>query len=269
MDAESVIKRAFVSCPFDLLVDRYLERLLEAGINPEVGLNRAVLNRFAIHDFVRVAAVFRLNGVRCTVHGPFTDISPGAIDREVRNASMRRLRLAVDVASILGAGSVVVHSGYDYQQYLGAEEEWLENIINSLKELAVYAEDAGIRLMLENVYEPDPEFHRQIFAEVDSEALAFCLDLGHLKVFSPDSTLDQWLDAVGHRIGELHIHDNTGERDDHLPVGQGACDFDSLFAWLEKNGICPVLTLEAHDEDAVFPSIEALGRLLEKYAVCS
>ncbi len=268
MDVEKVIQKAFVSCPFDMLVDTYLHRLLETGINPEIGLNRAVLNRFNIPDFVKVARVFEQHGVKCTIHGPFTDISIGAIDKEVRAASMRRMKMALDIAALFGAGSVVCHSGYDYRQYLEAEGEWIENIISSLEELSAYAQSAGTRLMLENVFEPDPGFHEQIFSAVTSPALGFCLDLGHLKVFSPASTLEQWLDAVGHRIGELHIHDNHGKEDDHLPVGQGILDFDSLFAWIEKKGICPVLTLEAHDEAAVFPSLEGLGRLLDRYAIC-
>jgi len=268
LDAEKVIKKAFVSCPFDMLVDRYLERLLETGINPEIGLNRTVLNRFTIPDFVKVARIFRRHGVRCTIHGPFTDISIGAIDGEVREASMRRIRMALDIAAVFEAESVVCHSGYDYRQYLGAEDLWLQNIITTLQELSEYASSAGTRLMLENVFEPDPRFHEKIFATIRSPALGFCLDLGHLKVFSPDSSMDHWLSAVGHRLGELHIHDNAGQEDDHLPVGQGVCDFDSLFAWLEKNDRCPVLTLEAHDEDGVFPSLEGLGRLLERYEIC-
>lgn len=268
MDADTVIKKAFVSCPFDMLMDRYLGRLLEAGINPEIGLNREVLDRFSISDFVKVGDIFRQHGVRCTLHGPFTDISPGAIDSEIRSASLRRMRQSIDVAAILHARSIVFHSGYDYRQYLDAEEPWLENIIDSLRGLSEYAASADTCIMLENVFEPDPGFHEKIFAAVDSPSLKFCLDLGHLKVFSPDSTLDMWLSTVGNRLGELHLHDNHGREDDHLPIGEGICDFDSLFSWLEREGKCPVFTLEAHDEQAVFPSIEGLGHLLDRYRVC-
>ncbi len=268
LDAETVIQKAFVSCPFDMLMDRYLDRLLETGINPEISLNRDVLNRFSIPDFVKVADLFRQRGIKCTIHGPFTDISAGAIDSEVRSASLRRMRQSLDIAAVFQAESIVFHSGYDYRQYLGAEEQWLENIILSLRGLSKYAARAGTRIMLENVFEPGPEFHEKIFAAVNSPFLGFCLDLGHLKVFSPDSTLDQWLSTAGQWLGELHLHDNRGVEDDHLPVGQGVCDFDSLFSWLEKQGKCPVLTLEAHDENAVFPSIESLGRLLDRYSIC-
>ncbi len=268
MDVKEIIQKAYVSCPFDLLVDRYLERLLETGINPEIGLNRSVLNRFATPDFVRIAGIFQTHNVRCTVHGPFTDISVGAIDGEVRLASVRRFRQAIDAACVLGAPSIVMHSGYDHRQYLGAEDEWLANIIASLLELSEYAKGANVKILLENVYEPDPGFHKAIFDAIDSSLLGFCLDLGHLRVFSPDSTLVQWLDAVGHRIEELHLHDNLGKEDDHLPPGMGLLDFDSLFSWLEDRGMCPTLTLEAHDEDAVFPALEGLGHLLHRYHVC-
>ncbi len=268
MDVREVIKKVFVACPYDLLVAKYLDRLVEAGINPEIGLNRAAINNFSIPDFVRTAAIFRNNGISCTVHAPFTDISMGAIDNSVRAASLDRLRAALDIASVLGAGSIVMHLGYDRQQYLGAEEQWLDNTLSSLDMLVEHASLAGTRIFLENVYEPDPGFHSRIFDAIDSRLLGFCLDLGHLNVFSPHSSMEQWLKGVGHRLGELHIHDNRGREDEHLPVGQGGCDFDALFSWLEKRHACPVITVEAHDEKAVFPSLEAVGKLLDRYGIC-
>ena len=268
MDVREVIKKVFVACPFDLLVAKYKDRLVDTGINPEIGLNRAAINNFSIPDFVKVAALFRDHGISCTIHAPFTDISMGAIDNRVRAASLDRLRTALDIASVFGAGSIVMHSGYDRQQYLGAEAQWLENTIASLEMLLDYASLAGTRIFLENVYEPDPGFHRRIFDAIDSRLLGFCLDLGHLHVFSPGSSMEQWLQSVGHRLGELHIHDNRGKEDEHLPVGQGECDFDALFTWLEKHHICPTMTVEAHDEEAVFPSLEAVGALLDRHRIC-
>jgi sugar phosphate isomerase/epimerase len=39
---------------------------------------------------------------------------------------------------------------------------------------------------------------------------------------------------MGQRLKHVHLHDNDGQRDDHLPVGQGSIDFDSFFETLYK-----------------------------------
>jgi sugar phosphate isomerase/epimerase len=35
----------------------------------------------------------------------------------------------------------------------------------------------------------------------------------------------RFIDSLGHRLGHLHLSDNKGERDDHLPLGSGTIDF--------------------------------------------
>jgi sugar phosphate isomerase/epimerase len=59
---------------------------------------------------------------------------------------------------------------------------------------------------------------------------------------------------------ELHLHDNDGSGDAHLPVGQGNIDFPGLFQLLRQKQRRPLLTLEPHSQEHL---TESLGGLLQ------
>ena len=72
--------------------------------------------------------------------------------------------------------------------------------------------------------------------------------------------LDGWLEAMTPFLKQLHLHDNKGGTDEHLPVGAGAIAFDRLFSHLNDNRLKPIITVEAHKEKDLWDSIETLSR---------
>jgi sugar phosphate isomerase/epimerase len=243
MDIERLKQHAFVCCPFDLLVNKYLPGLLKEHINPEIGLNGEILDRFQRPKFKKIANILKKEGLICTIHAPYSDLSLGAIDRKVRRISIERIKKAFDIASLFEARSVVCHTGFDHRHYFNLEDRWIKNAIDSMNILLEYASPLNIPLMLENVYELDTEIHKEIFSGIKSPLL------------------------VGDRLGQLHLHDNMGVHDDHLAIGEGVLDFDSLFSWLYVQGKTPILTLEPHEEEAVIPALEGLAGLLNTYPI--
>ena len=74
--------------------------------------------------------------------------------------------------------------------------------------------------------------------------------------------LEEWLDVLGPFIGQLHLHDNGGKKDDHLALGRGRIDFRPLFAFLKaERPRPPVVTMEVHRYDDIWASLEFLERL--------
>ncbi len=69
--------RVQVNAPFGMLWDRYLPLFLAEGLNPEIGLDAASLDRFSRRDFIQVAATLHQAGRQITLHAPFQDILPG------------------------------------------------------------------------------------------------------------------------------------------------------------------------------------------------
>ncbi|HID98013.1 MAG TPA: sugar phosphate isomerase/epimerase [Thermodesulfobacteriaceae bacterium] len=264
MNPEIVKRKAFICCPFDLLVQKHLPGLIAERINPEIGLNGGILDRFTWPSFNRVARIIRDEGLRCTIHAPFTDLSLGAIDRKIRKITIDRIKKAIDLGSLFQAESIVCHTGFDHRHYYGSEDTWLGHAIDSLDDVVGHAAACGIPVMLENVFELTPDIHQKIFRAVDSASLGFCMDTGHQAVFSKTS-MEEWLNSVGDRLGQIHLHDNLGRHDDHLPIGRGTVNFTGLFEWLVSEGINPIFTLEPHSEKDVFAAIEGLARLLRLY----
>lgn len=264
MEAELAKKNAFVCCPFNLIVSDYLKRILAERINPEIGLNGGILDEFMPQTFRRIARIFKASGIKCTVHAQFTDISIGAVDKKIRRVSLDRLRQCLEIAAVYEARSMVFHTGYDERHYLSFEGRWMENAKASLETLCREAKSAGIPIMLENVFEPSPAIHKALFEASDPSVLKFCFDMGHQQVFSKTG-LSIWLDELGRHIGQLHLHDNLGHRDDHLAIGAGILDFDALFSFLAAHKIHPILTLEPHGEGQVMPTLKGLDALLKRF----
>ncbi len=266
MDLNEIKKRVFVSCPFDLLKEKYLPRLVKEKINPEIGLNGTILEDYILKDFMDVAGVLGQYGLACTVHAPFTDISPGAIDTGVRQIAVERMNFAIDLAALFQAKSLVFHAGWERKIYADAGDAWLDNFSDSLEKILERAEKSQIRIMLENVFELDTTLHKEIFKRFPQDTLGFCLDAGHVYAFSK-TPLSMWIQDLGQRIGHLHLHDNHGGDDEHLAPGRGIVDFKMLFSWLSDKGKAPVMTLEAHDEETVIPGLAAIGQLLDKFSL--
>lgn len=264
MDLETLKTKAFVSCPYSLLVTTYLDRIRTERLQPEIGLNDGSLDRYTLRSFAETARVLAGEGLSCTFHAPFLDLSLGAIDLKVRRVTLDRLEYTIEIARIFGARSVVCHTGFDHRHYGPHAKAWMENAIETLASLVTQASSAGIPIMLENVFELDPSVHAEIFSRIPSPNLGFCLDLGHQTVFSR-SDLATWMNACGRRLRHVHLHDNRGEQDEHLAIGSGTLDFDALFTWLEDNGLFPIFTIEAHRSADILPSLAALSGLLDRH----
>ncbi len=116
-------------------------------------------------------------------------------------------------------------------------------------------------MALENVFEEKPQVLKRLLEKINSPHLGYCLDAGHGNLFSREPLAD-WVEVLGSRLVEIHLHDNRGEADDHLPLGQGSIDFASLFSLLQKKKLQPIYTIEPHEIAHLQPSLEALEKYL-------
>jgi sugar phosphate isomerase/epimerase len=68
------------------------------------------------------------------------------------------------------------------------------------------------------------------------------VDVGH--AFINRWRMEELFIALGDRLKALHLHDNDGRKDSHLPLGEGVIDWESIFAALRKAGSEPDIVLE-------------------------
>jgi sugar phosphate isomerase/epimerase len=254
-----IISRCFVNIPFDQL-SHYDELIRTYRIRPEIGLEGDILYNHAEEEFNEKARFLEKEGLRCTLHAPFGDISPGARDRRILQASRDKLRRCFDLVEIFKPCSVVCHLTYEEHKHSYHLNEWLNNSVATWKELIGIADEHSTPIMFENTYESDPTIHTLVLESLRSPYARFCLDTGHLMAFA-HSPWQDWLPAMEKWLGQIHLHDNHGQRDEHLPVGAGNFDFNGLFTYLKQHKLTPFITLEPRSENDLWESLKALDRL--------
>jgi sugar phosphate isomerase/epimerase len=242
------------------LLSGHLEVFLDQGLNPEIGLDAWSLNAYPPETFRRVAWALARAGRRCTIHGPFQDLSPGARDDFILAASRQRLRQAWRWLPVFRPEAVICHLGYEERHFHWDQAEWLKRVAATFRELGARASKYGVRVMLENVYEQDPELIRDAVTQIDLSNVRVCLDVGHLHAFG-GGDFKGWLEILWPIIGHLHLHDNQGTGDDHQALGTGSVPLEFVLTFLAERGIQPLITLEPHQEGSLAPSLEYLAKI--------
>lgn len=251
---------AHVSIPYGRLLKEFMPLVISRKRNVEVGLDADALDGTPLSEFRDTAAVFSRHGISCTLHAPFIDLSPGAQDRAILEATRERLRQFAGVARLFDPLCVVLHTGWDRKHYGYVERDWTGNAAATLgKVTEALAETTRAYITLENVYEKTPKMLLELCRRINHKRLGFCLDTGHVHAFST-TPLDQWLAALGPRIREIHLHDNLGDDDHHLAPGQGSIDFRPLVSFMKGRAKGVVVTLEAHTQEGVLAGLDFIGR---------
>ncbi len=254
-----IVSQCFVNIPFADF-SRYESMILKYRMNPEIGLVGDTLYSFSNKDFIDRAKFLQDEGLRCTLHAPFHDMMPGAQDEYVLNATREKLRRCFDLIEIFRPASVVCHLGYVESVHSYDLMQWQHNSLETWRDLLEVAENQDTVVTFENTYEPGPRIHQMLLEALDSPSARFCLDTGHLLAFA-EAPWQKWLAALEKWLTQLHLHDNHGFRDNHLPVGKGIFDFAGLFSHLKGEKINPIITLEPRNENDLLESLNALDRL--------
>ena len=96
----------------------------------------------------------------------------------------------------------------------------------------------------------------EIAQRVDDPRLGLCLDIGHANCeTSKEKPLD-WIGPMAPYLKHLHLHDNCGGRDLHLPLGQGNIPVESIIERVTE--LCPDATFTIENMNAA-PSVRWLA----------
>ncbi|MCP4713914.1 MAG: sugar phosphate isomerase/epimerase [Deltaproteobacteria bacterium] len=200
---------------------------------------------------------------RLILHGPFSGIQFDCFDHLLNEAVRRRMNMVYDAANRLRPDTLVLHSGCsDILVRFGLTESWLKQTADFWRrEIDRYAE-IGITVVIENVVEPAADTLIALADLVGNEHFGLCLDVGHVNLCS-EIPPAQWISAMGPRIKHVHLHDNHGTLDDHLPTGSGSIDFDPIFTALKTHVPEVTVSLEVLADPQTV--IENIIRITEAY----
>ncbi len=251
-----------IHIPYSGLRD-YFELMKKRRYDLEIYFAASVLNQLEISDLEQLRDRLDWNP-SVTLHAPFMDLNPGAVDTMVRSATQMRFKQILTVASVLRPRVVVFHAAYDRWRYAGRTDLWLENSLDTWPRVVESAARVdGMRIAVENVFDEEPEALSLLIERVGSPSFGFCFDTGHFNLFST-VTMEEWFSRLGKHLVEVHLHDNLGKEDSHLAVGTGNVDFERFFQLVQGHDVRPVWTLEAHDAADIEPSLELIRGHLDR-----
>jgi sugar phosphate isomerase/epimerase len=181
-------------------------------------------------------------------HAPFADrIDITSFDPAIREAAVAELIRACDSAALLGCTHVVLHPGPE-REGRPPEAEFLQHMhhaADSLNRVAARCCELGIQLLLENMLAHLLFGHvsdmMYLLGEIKSCEVGTCLDTGHAHLAGEMGIVIQKLS--GH-LKMVHVNDNKGQRDDHLPPGDGGIDWHHVISELRRLDFHGVLVLE-------------------------
>jgi sugar phosphate isomerase/epimerase len=170
------------------------------------------------------------------------------------------LRQCFGIFAEVGAEVVNVHP--DSMPTVIPRDVVIERNAQAVASLAEAAQSAGVRLMVENMGRSfaTPGELRPLFAA--APGAGFHLDVGHAhlgrRAQDPNRTAEL-VDAFSDRLAHVHVHDNLGVDDLHLPLGAGSVDWPEVAEALRRTGYDGTVTIEIFSRDPAY--IEASVRL--------
>jgi len=245
-----------VHIPFTKLSE-HIDLIREKSLNLEIYFGGDVLDSMTPDDVRKTRELLDYE-TSLSFHAPFMDLSPGAVDSLVRQATMKRLNHVLDIAEVLRPKAIVCHSGYEKWRYALKVDWWLEKSLLTWRAVNKRASEIGVKLAIENIFEDEPSNLKILMENMNSDNFGICFDTGHFNLFSKVQ-LEDWMEALNPHIIELHLHDNDRTSDQHLPISEGTFDFGKFFHLLE-NRDC-IYTIEAHSPEKVIRSIENMARV--------
>lgn len=180
-------------------------------------------------DFLKYAPSYDLS---FSVHAPMSDINIGSLNANILEVSLKELLSCMKSCYKLEIETITVHPGFMTPIGLADPTKVIDTTKASLFRLEAEAAELGLKIAFENMpaspmcMGKTPE---ELLTLLEGTELGICFDIGHAHT---TQTLDGFL-KLKERFVNIHIHDNMGVSDEHLPIGSGTIDFEYL---LQKLG---------------------------------
>jgi sugar phosphate isomerase/epimerase len=186
-------------------------------------------------------------------------ISISDTERIRRLDAVDEIKRALETAETIPCKFLVQHLGYGRQS---GDQRKYDAAFTSLEHLAVFAKARGVTIALENT--PDelgaPSSLQHFINETHLHDLKLCFDIGHAHM---EEGVEASFDAMRDRVVTTHIHDNHGEKDEHLLPYTGTIDWKAALGGIAAAGAIP-LVLELKAQDAGAPTLDEIRATCDK-----
>jgi sugar phosphate isomerase/epimerase len=249
------------------LTPTLLEAIAQAGIpNVEIFCAPSHFNYRSMESIRELAASLKDYGLELhSLHSPTernsspdrdsgVPISISEPERIRRVDAVDEVKRALDVAETVPFRYLIQHLGSGRQQ---ADPRNLDAAFNSLEHLMTFARHRGVTIAVENTPNElgSPASLVQFVRETRLNDLKFCFDVGHAHI---EGGVAPGLELMRDRVVTSHIHDNHGEKDEHLIPSEGTVDWNAVFAGLASAPHPVALVLELKEAASGAPALDSI-----------
>jgi len=157
------------------------------------------------------------------------------VERVRRIEAMDELKRVIDVADDLPYSRLILHMGGSRET---ADPRKRDAAFSTLEHLILHAHHAGITICVENTTSEmgDPSYLRAFVDETRLTGLRFNFDIGHahLSDFPEAERIEKSFAPLRELVSSVHLHDNHGEKDEHIPPYDGTIDWPSAIKILQS-----------------------------------
>lgn len=178
-------------------------------------------------NVTRIADVIGSLSLGISVHAPYADLNLATLNYPIWRESVRQVCTCIRQASEW-TDRVTIHPGYlSPVGKIMPERAWQQQK-EALIEIGSVASDHSVLACLENmigIREFLCKMPEELAGMVEGiEGIGITIDIGHANTVGLVREFLPFLSTASH----LHVHDNHGVHDEHLVLGAGTIDWDTV-----------------------------------------
>lgn len=197
-----------------------------------------------------------------TMHSPFSDINISSLNKAIRKESIKQVKYSIFAVNELGGKMLTFHPGRHASATYKSREKTKKILFDSLKEISDYNKDYEVTISLENMPDTFITTMRvsqevlEVLSHENTFGIKHTMDVGHLKTNNVD--IDKYIHDLKNYLVHIHLHDNFGEFDNHLPLGEGNINLPKIFKVIEEIKYPGRIILEMTKAEDILKSREFL-----------
>lgn len=209
-------------------------------------------------NFTAIKECLASTGLLVSVHAPYSDLNLASLNHPIWRESIRQIRCCIRYAAEL-TDRVTIHPGYlSPLGKLAPDMAWRQQKA-ALDEIGKEAEDCGVLACVENMISIRDflcRYPEEILGLTEGiPGIGITFDLGHANT---NGLVDAFLAHIG-EADHLHIHDNHGQSDEHLALGDGTIPWQKAGRTIARYYTGPVV-IEGRNLDEARRSLAAFRR---------
>jgi len=212
-------------------------------------------------DYTEILELKGCYDLEVLIHAPSTSTNFLSISYAMRRMSYEELKKTIYFAERCEAEVVTFHIGWNpgfitARGFVFQEEIYEEHnrkVINS--EMLPFLKTYDSVLSLENTIDIDGSLKDSLKFLIDNTNLKLTFDIGHFNVKRGHEIFLENFD----RVVNVHLHDNNGKEDLHLPLGKGCVNLEII-----PESYDGFFTLEVREKNAIIESKNYLKSWIDR-----